>query len=289
MLRTRYTPYILLIPSILIVFIFLILPTLMSLNFSFQDYVLSDPEGTRFVWFDNYIKIFKDSALRPSVINSVYILFFLITFSFLGSIIGALILNSIKRGRKIFLAIVILPWALPPVTNAILWRVIFSPTYGFLNGLLYKIGIIDNYIVWTNDALATVTIICIIALWKYLPLTIIIVLTAMQSIPEELYEAARIDGADSTRCFFHITFPSIRSSMAIILSISSVVALNLFDEIFVIARLRGDTRSLAMEAYFKAFQYLNFGYGSAIAYVLLSVGALASILYLKSLYRELQS
>jgi multiple sugar transport system permease protein len=150
------------------------------------------------------------------------------------------------------------------------------------------LGLIDQYVVWTNDPFVTVNIISLILLWKHLPLMAVIVLAAMQAIPEELYEAARIDGAGALTSFLYVTLPSIMPTMAIVLSISSIVALNVFDEIFVVARFRGDTRSLAMEAYLAAFRFLDLGYGSAMAYVLLIAGALFSILYMRNLYKEIQ-
>ncbi|GAH26275.1 unnamed protein product [marine sediment metagenome] len=211
----------------------------------------------------------------------------MIVISVIGAIILGLILSGIRRGRGLLLAVVILPWALPPVVNSLLWGNIFSPTYGALNALLYKIGIIDSYVVWTNSAFVTINLICLILVWKYLPLMAIMVLATLQSIPEELYEAARIDGADPYRSFLHITLPAIVPTMAIILSISSIVAINVFDEIYVFARFRADTRSLAMEAYMRAFKFLDLGYGSAIAYILLIIGISFSILYLKNLYKEI--
>jgi len=284
----RFSPYVLLIVPIAIAFTFLILPTILSLGFSFQSYNLTKPDKISFIGLGNYLKFFKDPTLRISILNSVYILVIIILFAFIGAIILALILNRIKWGRQLVLAIVIIPWALPPVVNSLLWSNIFNPTYGGLNALLFKLNIIDNYINWTNSPFLTINLICLILLWKILPLMSVMVLAALQAIPDELYEAARIDGADSFRCFLHITFPSIMPTMAIVLSISSIVALNVFDEIYVFARFRADTRSLAMEAYMKAFKFLDLGYGSAIAYILLIFGVIFSVLYLRNLYREVQ-
>jgi len=285
----KSSPYLLLAIPFAVAFIFLILPTILSLNYSFKSYNLTKPEAIKFIGLANYLNFFRDPTLRVSIFNSAYILVIMILFSAIGAIVLSLILNKIKRGRQLLLAVVILPWALPPVVNGLLWNNIFSPTYGALNALLYRIGLINDYIVWTNSPFLTINLICVILLWKYLPLMTVMVLAALQSIPDELYEAARIDGADAYRCFLHITFPAIMPTMAIVLSISSIVALNVFDEIYVFAKFRADTRSLAMESYMKAFNFLDLGFGSAIAYILLILGALFSILYLKNLYKEIQA
>jgi len=285
----KLVPYFLILPAVLLMIVFLIYPAIASFEFSLQSYNLVKPDAIEFIGLDNYVRIFRDSGLRVVIFNSVYILIATVTLSFIGSILIASILNRPIWGRNILLAIVILPWALPSVVNALLWNNVFSPLYGALNGLLYGLGLIDQYIVWTNGSLATINIIILILLWKTLPILSIIVLSAMQAIPEDLYEAARMDGANALKSFWYVTLPSIMPSLAIVLSISSIIALNVFDEIYVLARYRSDTRSLAMEAYMQAFRFLDLGFGSAIAYVLLLGGALASLAYMRNLFREIRS
>lgn len=281
--------YLMILPAELLMIAFLIYPAIASFEFSLQSYNLIKPDAIKFIGLDNYLRIFRDPALRIVIFNSAYILIVTVTLSFVCSISIASILNRSIRGRNILLAIVILPWALPSVVNALLWNNIFSPLYGALNGLLYGLGLIDQYIVWTNSSIATLNIIILILLWKTLPILSVIVLAAMQAIPEDLYEAARMDGANTIKCFRYVTLPSIMPSLAIVLSISSIIALNVFDEIYVLARYRSDTRSLAMEAYMQAFRFLDLGFGSAIAYVLLLGGALTSLVYMRNLFREIRS
>lgn len=281
--------YLLILPAELLMIAFLIYPAIASFEFSLQSYNLTKPDAIKFVGLDNYMRIIQDPALRIVIFNSTYILIATVTLSLVCSILIASVLNRSIRGRNLLLAIVILPWALPSVVNALLWTNIFSPLYGALNGLLYGLGLIDQYIVWTNSSIATLNIIILILLWKTLPILSVIVLAAMQAIPEDLYEAARIDGADTIKCFRYVTIPSIMPSLAIVLSISSIISLNVFDEIYVLARYRSDTRSLAMEAYMQAFRFLDLGFGSAIAYVLLLGGGLASLAYMRNLFREIRS
>lgn len=288
MKKSKHIPYILLSFAVIIVLVFLIIPTFVSLNYSLKNYVLTKPDEIHFIGLGNYIKFFTDADLRTSIFNTVYILIFLLIFIFLGSIFGALFVNKIKKGRQVFLSILILPWALPGVVNALLWGNLFSASYGAINGLLFKIGIIDNYIIWTKNAFVAINLICLIVLWKSLPITIVMVLAAIQAIPEELYEVAKIDGADNYRCFLHITFPIIRPTVAIVLSTTSIGAINVFDPIYILVGLRKDTMSLAMQSWQKAFRYLDLGYGSTISYVLLIAGAIFSIIYLRNLYKEIR-
>jgi multiple sugar transport system permease protein len=283
-----FSPYLLLAAIIVVAVLFLIVPTIMSLDFALQSYHLAKPDKIHFVGLENFVKIFQDADLRVSIRNSVYILVATIAASLVGSIVFASALNRNFWGRQALLTIVILPWALPPVVNALLWTNIFSPSYGALNGLFLGLGLIQDYQVWTNGTFVTLNLIILVMMWKMLPLLSVVVLAAMQAIPDELYEAAEMDGADTLKKFFYVTLPGILPTLAIVLSIASIAALNIFDEIYVLAGLRTDTRSLALEAYYTAFKFLDLGYGSAIAYVLLFAGAAFSVLYMRNLYKEIQ-
>lgn len=286
MKRYRYLPYVLLCCSIVLIVTFLIIPMLLSMEYSLKNYELSRPDNIYFVGIRNYLKIFTDKTLRGTILNSAYIVIFMSVFCFLGSVLGGLFLNNLKKGRSILLTILILPWALPPIVSGIIWENIMSPSMGAINGLLYKVGIIENYIIFTKSSFITINIVAMIEIWKCLPFFIILLLAALQAIPDELYEAASLDGADSLRCFIHITFPSIIPTIAIILSLAAIQGLNIFDVLYIIAKFRSDTRTLAMESYVKVFQNLNLGYGSAIAYVLLILGTIFSIMYVKNLYEK---
>jgi len=286
MKRYRYLPYVLLCCSIVLIVTFLIIPMLLSIEYSLKNYELSRPDNIYFVGIRNYLKIFTDKTLRGTILNSAYIVIFMSVFCFLGSVLGGLFLNNLKKGRAMLLTILILPWALPPIVSGIIWENIMSPSMGAINGLLYKAGIIENYIIFTKSSFITINIVAMIEIWKCLPFFIILLLAALQAIPEELYEAASLDGADSLRCFIHITFPSIIPTIAIILSLAAIQGLNIFDVLYIIAKFRSDTRTLAMESYVKVFQNLNLGYGSAIAYVLLILGTIFSIMYVKNLYEK---
>jgi multiple sugar transport system permease protein len=288
MKRYKYLPYVLLCFSIVLIVTFFIIPMLLSMEYSLKNYVLSKPDNIYFVGIRNYIKIFTDEAMRRTILNSAYIVIFMSVFCFLGSVLGGLFFNNIKKGRGVLLAILIIPWTLPPIVNGILWDNIISPSGGAINGILYKFGIIKNYIIFTRSPFITINIVAMIEIWRVLPFLTIMMLAALQAIPDDLYEAARLDGANSLKCFIHITFPSIMPTIAIILSLAAIGGLNLFDVLYSLARFRGDTRTLAMESYIKVFKYFDIGYGSTIAYILLILGAIFSIIYVKSLYEKVK-
>jgi len=199
---------------------------------------------------------------------------------------AALLLNAITVGRRWLLAILVLPWCLPPVVNAIIWMWIYNPSYGPLNGILLALGVIDAPQVWFNDRETGLMLISLVHAWRMMPLTAIILFAALQSIPTELYEAARLDGAGSLRRLTGITLPLIAPGLAIALSQSTVFAINLFDEAWVLNGASMDTRSAIIQVYVTAFQNLKFSSGMALSALVMVASLAVSAIYVLRVYRE---
>ena len=180
----------------------------------------------------------------------------------------------------------ILPWALPPVVNAIVWLWIYNPGYGLLNGILMALGVISSSHVWFNDRATALFLVAIVHVWRMMPLTAVILLASLQSIPGDLYEAARLDGAGPIRCFRMITLPLISGGLAIALSQSTVFAFNLFDEAWILTGSSLDTRTIVAQVYMSAFQDLHFSYGMALSVLVMVASLLVSLIYVLRVYRE---
>jgi len=199
-------------------------------------------------------------------------------------VLAAALINQVKFGRQWLLAAVILPWALPGVVNAVIWMWIYQPGAGLLNGLLSVAGLpFDNH-VWFNDRVSAIVAVAVVHIWRMMPLTVVIVLAAMQSIPEHLYEAARIDGASRPQMFFSITVPLVRSAIAVAIANSTVAAFNLFDEAWVLNASSLDTRPVLTQIYLETFQNLKFSYGMALSLVLTAVSLLVSLIFVVRIY-----
>ena len=199
---------------------------------------------------------------------------------------AALLLDSVRTGRRWLLAAVILPWALPPVVNAIVWLWIYNPSYGVLNGLLKAAGLIATNHVWFNDRTTALVLIALVHVWRMMPLTAVILLAALQGVPPELYDAAKLDGAGPWHRFRFVTLPLISGGLAIALSQSTVFAFNLFDEAWILAGSSLDTRTVVAEVYLSAFQNLHFSYGMALSVLLMLASLLVSLVYVLRVYRE---
>jgi multiple sugar transport system permease protein len=198
----------------------------------------------------------------------------------------ALLLNQITMGRRWLLAIMVLPWCLPPVVNAIMWLWIYNPSYGALNGVLMAVGWIDSPQVWFNDRETGLFLVALVHAWRMMPLTAIILFAALQSIPAELYEAARLDGAGPLQRLRKITLPLIAPGLTIALSQSTVFAVNLFDEAWVLNGASLDTRSVIIQVYVTAFQNLKFSTGMALSVLAMAVSLAVSAVYVLRVYRE---
>ncbi len=242
--------------------------------------------GTPFVGLKNYATLLGDSTTATAWGNTAIYVMLAVAIETIGGLGMALLLNSIKFGRRWLLAIMVLPWCLPPVVNAIIWMWIYNPSYGPLNGILLAMGVIDTPQVWFNDRETGLFLVSLVHAWRMMPLTAIILFAALQSIPAELYEAARIDGATPLQRLRKITLPLIAPGLAIALSQSTVFAVNLFDEAWVLNGNALDTRSVIVQVYVTAFQNLKFSLGMALSVLAMVVSLAVSAIYVLRVYRE---
>ena len=242
--------------------------------------------GTPFVGLLNYQNLATDSNVQHATWNTLVYVVLAVVLETLGGLAAALLLNKVRHGRQWLLAILVLPWCLPPVVNALVWLWIYNPSYGVLNNLLKAIGLISENQVWFNDHHTALLLISLVHVWRMLPLTAIILLAALQAIPGDLYEAAKLDGASRFKCFRMITLPLIAGGLAIALSQSTVFAFNLFDEAWILNGASLDTRSLIIQVYMSAFQNLKFSYGMALSVLAMIASLLVSMVYVLKVYRE---
>jgi multiple sugar transport system permease protein len=242
--------------------------------------------GTPFIGAANYTNMLSDGQLGRAWSNTLIYVLLAVSVETVGGILGAALINQVKAGRQWLLAAVILPWALPGVVNAVIWMWIYQPGAGLLNGILTAFGLpFDNH-VWFNDRASAIVAVTVVHVWRMMPLTIVIVLAAMQSIPSHLYEAARIDGATRPQMFFAITLPLVRSAIAVAVANSTVAAFNLFDEAWVLTSSSLDTRPVLVQIYLETFQNLLFSYGMALSLVLTAASLLVSLIFVVRIYQS---
>jgi multiple sugar transport system permease protein len=242
--------------------------------------------GTPFIGAANYTNMLSDGDVNRSWLNTFTYVVIAVAIETVVGVLGAVLINQVQRGRQWILAAVILPWALPGVVNATIWLWIYQPGAGLLNGILVAFGLPFENHVWFNDRTSAIIAVVVVHIWRMLPLTIVIVLAAMQSIPAELYEAARIDGASRSSMFRSITLPLVRSAIAIAMTNSTVAAFNFFDEAWVLSGSSLDTRPILVQIYLEAFQNLHFSYGMALSLVVTLISLLVSLVFVVRVYRN---
>ena len=273
------------LPIILIMGGLVVLPLIVTVIESFYRVEPMKP-GMPFVGLRNYVNLMVDDKVLTSWVNTFIYVVIAVAIETLGGLGAALVLHKARAGRRWLLAAVILPWCLPPVVNAIIWLWIYNPSYGLLNGILKSAGLIAENNVWFNDRLTGLFLVAVVHAWRMLPLTAIILLASLQSIPANLYEAARLDGASHWKQFTTITLPLISSGLAIALSQSTVFAFNLFDEAWILNGSSIGTRSLMVQVYMSAFQNMKFSLGMALSILAMIASLLVSAVYVLRVYKE---
>jgi multiple sugar transport system permease protein len=274
------------IPAIVILLIVLAFPIFDSLYLSFNHVSLvAEGISTKFIGLQNYAQIFQDPAFSTALINSVYFTFIEVIAVFILSMALALLLN-LPEGRPAFYRVVLLiPWALAPVANAVLWKWIYNSNFGILNQILLALGLIKHDVVWLGSPFLALNMILVADVWKAVPFITLLLLAGLQNVPRQLYRAAMIDGANAWQRFVHITMPGLQTSIVISVVLQSIWALKVFDLVFVLTKggPADGTILLNFLAWRVTFNYLDIGYGSAIADVLFILMFLLALVYIRAM------
>ncbi len=281
--RGRLLPWLLVAPLVVFIAALSFYPTVVTTIEAFFRVSPLDPP-TRFNGLGNFRALFANSAITTSWVNTVVYAATGVVLSTVLGVAGAVALKRRFRFRGLVLAMVILPWALPAVDEAVIWNWMYDPNFGVINSTLHSLHLIGGYHVFLGlDRWLTVVLVEIVQVWQITPLSVLIVLAALQSIPLDLYEAARVDGAGAWAAFRRVTLPLIRPAIAVAAVQAIVLSLNVFDQVYVLNGNAPLGSSLMLQTYITTFQDLNFGGGYAlslmvtVATVLLSAAAIALI------------
>lgn len=234
-----------------------------------------------FVGLKNYVDAFATGELWGSLGLTVQFTFFVVLGHMVLGLGLALLLNRNFRGRTLYRALLMLPWLFPEVVAANLWKWILSASTGLINGVLIRAGAIQEPISFLGSTQYAMLMVIWVCVWKGYPLIMLQSLAGLQTIPGDLYEAAKIDGANGYRQFLHVTLPGLRSSLMVMLILDTVWW---FKHVTMIWLLTSGgpgsaTNVISIDIYKRAFEYLNFGSSSAIAVVVFLICVLISLLY----------
>lgn len=276
-------------PAALIMLVVTVYPLVRSFWISLLTWDLTRPAiGHPFAGFKNYQFVLQDPTFWQSAKSTLIFVLGAVTLEIVLGLALALLLNRDFIGKNIVRMLALLPWAIPAVVNGIMWKWILNPSFGALNGLLKSLGIIDQYVIWLGDPTLAM-VMCILAdVWKETPFIMLLFLAALQTIPKDLYEAARVDGASAIQNLFNITIPLISPTLFVAISLRTIWALKSFDLIYTLTAggPSGSTTVIGYYTYLKTFVSLNLGRGAAVAYLMTLVVLALVLIYQRALYRE---
>lgn len=266
--REESFAFLLILPSLLIVFIFFFFPLLYSFAFSFFKVNLTEPDRP-FIGLQNYIQILSRNDLLISLWRTAIFSFTSVGLEVVFGLAIALALNEEFKGRAIVRALIIIPWAIPSVVNGIMWKWMLHADVGIINYVLQHLSIIHGYKSWLGSGGSALICIIIADVWKWTPLCVIILLAGLQSIPNQLYEAGKIDGTNIWQRFRFITLPMLRFPMMVVLVLRTMEAFRIFDIIYIMTKggPANFTKLITYYVYEEGFRYLHLGYSAAISYI----------------------
>ena len=277
--RAKWLGYLLLMPAVLLIGAIIAYPLFVSLDLSFQNVNmarLGDPR--RAFTLDNYIRLFGSEAFWQSCWITLKFLVVVTGASFAIGLGTALLVHNRFRGRALARLIVALPWAIPEVVAVVVFAWIFDSSFGLMNWVLVKTGLSAETVNWFSDPAAAFIAVSVTMIWKGYPFVSIMLLAGLQAIPEELYDAARIDGADAWRRFMHVTMPGLVPVLGITIVLVMLWIFRDFSIIYVMTQggpVRA-TETLSIMTYLQAFGFFKMGYASAIGVVTLIFCMIAS-------------
>ncbi len=280
--RADLLGYALLLPALLVLGVVIVYPLAQGLNISFERYRLTDSTPPVYVGLANYAALLRDSVFWSTAETTVvWTIANLVAQMVLGTAL-ALLLNEPLRGRGIYRSVGLIPWIVPSVAAALIWRWLYDGSAGLINSLLSRAGLIQQYVAWLGNTQTALPSVIIESVWKGTPFVIVIVLAALQAIPSELYEAATIDGASRTQRLWTVTLPAIRPTLAVAAILTTVYTVNNFNAIWLMTQggpLHA-TEILFTYAYKIAFQRFDFGSAAAISVVLFGVLLIPASVYI---------
>lgn len=284
--QEKLTGWFILLPALVILGLVFIYPILRAFWLSWFTENLATQLQPVFTGLGNYQRMLGDGRFWQSLWNTSVFTVISVTLELIFGLCVALVLNRSFFGRGVVRTIAIIPWALPTAVMGLAWAWIFNDQYGVVNDILRRLGLIDTGINWLGTPALAMTALIVADVWKTTPFISIILLAGLQSIPEDLYEAHKMDGASSWQSFYQITLPLLMPQILIALLFRFAQSFGIFDLVQVMTGggPAGSTETVSIYIYSTVMRYLDFGYGAAlvvVTFLLLVITVAITSLFLK--------
>lgn len=283
-LKRTLTPYLLLLPAVVIMLIFVYIPVVQNIYSSLFRWSSIDPT-MKFVGVQNYIRIFSDEIVSKSLRNNVLYALISVVFQVFFALILAAILESkiLRRWETFFRTTLFLPSVLAVSVVGITWQLIFSPNTGLINQVLYAIGLDNLAHAWLGEESTAIFAIIGVSQWQWVGYCMILYIVAIQAIPKDMYEAAKIDGASGIQQFFRITIPMVRETILVLTTVTVIGGFKVFDIVWVMTAGGPNNASNTLGGYLYRVGFRNdeMGYASALATLLFVITLILTVVQLR--------
>lgn len=276
-----------LLPAIAVIVVISVLPVLFTFILSFTSTPLSHPLPQGWVGLQNYIDFLTSADFWQAIWRTFYFTTVSVGAEMLIGLGVALLIHSRPPGWQFLRASLIIPWAVPTIVNGAIWRWIFNADYGAFNALLFSLGIIDKYQAWLTRPFLAMNLVIVADVWHSVPFIALILQAALANIPNEIEEAAMVDGANVWQRFMRIRLPLLRSAILVALVVRTVEAFRVFDIIYVITQggPAFGTVTISYLTYLESFSYGHLGSGSALSFLISAFTLAMALIYIRILYR----
>lgn len=282
--------WLLVLPSVLVVVLVAIYPLIMSFYYSTTNFRITRPDRIRSVGLDNYRELFTDDVFISSLWNTTIFTVVAVTLETVLGMIIALTIHSNFKGRGLVRTSMLVPWAIPTVVSSLLWGWMLHDRYGVVNELfkflridklLVNLGIVDSFenFDWAGNTSTALGSVIAVDVWKTTPFMALLILAGLQVIPEDVYEASRVDGGSKWQQFWDITLPLLRPALLVALIFRTMATFRVFDMIYVLKGYATETMSVAVYTHREVVASSKVGYGSAAAVVIFLIIGLMVIGY----------
>jgi len=280
-------PYLLVAPALIVVLTVVFIPVINAILMSFQNYDLRRPGRIGFNDFKNYVDVIRDPLFWSALWKTIVWVVAGVGLQFVFGFILALLLNKKFPGRGVVRSLSLIPWVTPGVLIGLMWRWIFDGNYGVLNDLLLRLGLIQESLPFLAREASAFPAVILTIVWQGIPFFALMLLAGLQGIPEELYNAADVDGANGIQKFFLVTVPSLKSVIYVTTLLRIIWVANSVDVIFNLTEGGPAYATQTLRVYiFNKGNSLNLGYAATLSIMLTLVLATVAVRYLKTMFRN---
>jgi len=268
-------------PSLILIAIVAAYPIGYAVWLSLNEYSVRVPGLSRWAGLRNYENAFSSESFRESIVNTLVFTVGSVSLELILGLAMAIAMHSAFRAKGLLRTVVLVPWAVLTVVTAITWQTIFEPQLGFVNTVLNGLGLPGSDTVWLGENGYAMAVLIFADVWKTAPFMALLILAGLQVIPDDVYDAAKVDGASAWQRFTRITLPLLTPAILVALIFRTLDALRIFDLPFVLTKGQNGTNTLSLEAYEELRENRLIGLGSAMAVITFIIVMLVSFLYIR--------